>query len=116
MMTALAPTARIVNLGPLAAIPPGEGRTYRVGDVEVAVFRTRADTVFATQARCPHLAGPLADGLVGGGRVICPLHGYTFDLATGRPVGHACGALRTYPIAVGAAGDLLLTLAGEAAP
>ena len=51
-------------IGDLAQIPRGEGRTFAVGSRRVAVFHTGAG-VFATQADCPHLRGPLADGLTG---------------------------------------------------
>lgn len=112
--TAPAPARGVHNLGPASRIPPGEGRAFRIGPTAVAVFRTRAGELFATQARCPHRAGPLADGLVGGGTVVCPLHAYRFDLATGRPVGDACGALETYPVEVDPAGDVLIRLAGRA--
>ena len=33
---------------------------------------------------CLHVGGPLADGLVEGGCVVCPWHGWTYDLSTGR--------------------------------
>lgn len=79
------------DLGPIERIPPGEGRTFELGTVRVAVFRTRSGSVHATQATCPHRDGPLADGLVGDGCVVCPLHGYRYDLATGEPLGHSCG-------------------------
>ena len=84
------------DLGPVERIPPGEGQTFVVGGRQIAVFRTRDDEVFATQARCPHKSGLLADGVMGDGKVICPLHSYKFDLATGTPLGNSCGSLRTY--------------------
>ena len=85
------------DLGAIDRIPPGEGQTFLVAGREIAVFRTRgADAVYATQARCPHKAGLLADGIVGDGKVICPLHSYTFDLATGTALGNACRSLATY--------------------
>jgi nitrite reductase (NADH) small subunit len=101
---------RIYNLGPVDRIPVGEGRIFELGPATVAVFRTREARVFATQAWCPHKGGPLADGLLGAGQVICPLHGYTFDLATGAPVGNTCETLRTYRVAVSEVGDILLRL------
>ena len=91
--------ATCFDLGPLERIPLGEGRTFRVGDRDVAVFRTRTG-LFATAAACPHRAGRLADGLAGDGTVICPLHGFKFALATGFPIGNDCAALTTYRTAL----------------
>jgi nitrite reductase (NADH) small subunit len=85
------------DLGPIDRIPPGEGQTFLVEGREIAVFRSRtSDELFATQARCPHKQGLLADGIVGDGKVICPLHSYKFDLATGTPLGNSCRSLETY--------------------
>ena len=47
---------------------------------------------------------------MGGGKVICPLHAYRFDLATGQPAASDCDALRTYPVSVSEVGDILITL------
>ena len=96
------------NLGSIERIPLGEGRTFAVGRRTLAVFRLRGGALHATQAECPHQRGPLADGVLGGGRVVCPLHGFAFDLATGDAIGHACGALRTYDVSLNALGELLV--------
>jgi len=40
----------------------------------------------------------LADGIVGGGTVICPFHAYRFSLETGKPVGNDCEALQSYQV------------------
>jgi nitrite reductase (NADH) small subunit len=88
---------RIV-IGNVADVPPGEGRTYEVAGRQLAVFHTRSGMVYATQARCPHLGGPLADGLVGGTTVICPLHDRIFDLRTGDGPESGC-AITVYPVA-----------------
>ena len=99
------------DLGPIDRIPQGEGQTFVVAGREVAVFRTRgADTVYATQARCPHKAGLLADGIVGDGKVICPLHSYKFDLPTGAALGNGCHALTTYSAEVTGERRVLLWL------
>ena len=107
--------ARVVNAGPVDRIPLGEGRNFDVAGEEVAVFRTRAGDVYAVQATCPHRGGPLADGIVGGNRVVCPLHSYAFDLASGAPARDGCPALRTYRVTVSSAGEILLTVGGDAA-
>ena len=72
------------RLGPGRAVPPGEGRAYRVGDEQVAVFRLRDGTLRALGARCPHAGGPLADGQLDLAKVVCPLHARAFAFADGR--------------------------------
>lgn len=98
------------DLGPVDLIPRGEGRLFRIGADTVAVFRTRAEEVFASQPWCTHRQGPLADGIVAAGRVICPLHAYRFDLATGTALGHDCGNLATYAVGIGPDGHIHLRL------
>ncbi len=99
------------QLGSIDRIPLGEARVYQVEGRDVAVFRCRSGEVFATSAQCPHRGGPLADGLVGGHSVICPMHGFVFDLRTGEGAGRECGRLATHQVSVTAGGDLTLELA-----
>ena len=100
----------VYNLGSIERISPGEGRSFRIEGTTVAVFRTRKNEVFATQAICPHKGGPLADGIIGDGKVVCPLHAYKFQLATGAALGHTCGVLETYPVSVDEDGNVLLCM------
>ncbi|CAA9317352.1 MAG: Nitrite reductase [NAD(P)H] small subunit [uncultured Friedmanniella sp.] len=71
------------RLGPLAQIPPGEGRTFAVAGEQVAVFRLRSGRLHALSAVCPHRGGPIADGQLDERVVLCPLHLNAFELATG---------------------------------
>ena len=48
----------------------------------MALFR-RGGEVFAIGNACPHQGGSLCDGMVEGDIVICPLHGWEFDLRSG---------------------------------
>ena len=98
-----------VTLSPLTSIPEGEGRTFSVGNARLAVFRSRSGQVFATQADCPHRGGPLADGLLGGSTLICPLHAQKFDLATGAAWSGDC-SLKTYPVRLSASGQIMVEL------
>jgi nitrite reductase (NADH) small subunit len=88
----------VVNLGSVSKVPVGHGVCFVVGEEEVAVFRQRDGRIFAVQNRCPHRHGPLADGMIGRGQVICPLHSHTFDLQTGQGPAHEC--LKTYEISI----------------
>jgi nitrite reductase (NADH) small subunit len=98
-----------ITIAPLSAIPRGEGRTFEVAGERIAVFHTRTGEVFAVQAACPHKGGPLADGLVGGSTVICPLHSWKFDLGSGEPILGSC-KLRTYPVSVDSQNRIVLSL------
>jgi ferredoxin-nitrite reductase len=60
----------------------GACRLVTVNGAEVAVFR-RQDRIYAIQNRCPHEGAGLCGGAVDGEDVICPLHGYRFNLETG---------------------------------
>jgi nitrite reductase (NADH) small subunit len=98
-----------VTIGSLSAIPPGEGRAFQAGALRIAVFHTRAGEVYAVQAECPHRSGPLADGLVGGSTLICPLHSWKFDLASGQALMGECG-LKTYPARLDESGQIVVTV------
>jgi nitrite reductase (NADH) small subunit len=76
-----------------------------VGGRRVAVFHARDGRLYATQADCPHRGGPLADGLVGGGVLICPLHERRFDLTTGEAQDGDC-SLAVFAVTVRPDGGL----------
>ena len=98
-------------IGKLSQIPPGEGRNFTVagpeGELLLAVFHARDGRVFATQAACPHRGGPLADGLMDNGAVVCPLHDRTYDLHTGAGIGTEC-TIQVYPVRTEADGTIML--------
>lgn len=83
MADAVAPKPRTLNLGSVEKVPQGQGFCFIVDGREIAVFRQRDGKLFATQNRCPHKQGPLSEGIIGAGKVICPLHSHKFDLCTG---------------------------------
>jgi nitrite reductase (NADH) small subunit len=66
------------------------GRAY-------AVFSLDGELV-VTDGACPHKGGPLAEGLLRDGAVVCPWHWYTFDLATGQCRTASEVALRRHPV------------------
>ena len=72
-------------------IPPREGRAVLVGDREIALFNLgpstalgASDQFLATDNQCPHQGGPLCDGIVTGTSVVCPLHAWKVNLASGQ--------------------------------
>lgn len=96
-------------------IPDGDRKTYSVDGVEIGIFRV-GDQVYAWRNECPHQGGPVCQGKLlrsveerlddqrrslgihyvdGTLNIICPWHGYEFDVRTGRYAGGA--SLRLKP-------------------
>lgn len=91
-----------VRITPCENIPPREGRAVIVGDRELAVFNL-GDRFLATDNQCPHQGGPLCDGIVTGSSVVCPLHAWKVNLASGsveRPANAKDHCVATYPVRV----------------
>ena len=92
-----APPAGFVRVGMGEDVPHLEGRAVTVGGRRIAVFRTE-DGPRAIDAECPHMGGPLGDGLVAGGCVTCPLHGLRIDLVTGEAVAGGTGRVEVHEV------------------
>jgi nitrite reductase/ring-hydroxylating ferredoxin subunit/DMSO/TMAO reductase YedYZ heme-binding membrane subunit len=63
-------------------IPDTRARVLRLGDERVAVYRYDGK-VSAIGSVCQHQYGPLGEGKVVDGCVVCPWHGYEYHPATG---------------------------------
>jgi len=63
-------------------VPPGTGRAFLVAGREIALFH--ADGRFhALDNNCRHAGGPLGEGVLEGCVVVCPWHGWRYDVTTG---------------------------------
>jgi nitrite reductase/ring-hydroxylating ferredoxin subunit len=74
------------------------------GGLQVAVARLAGgDSGYvAFENRCPHAQGPIGEGKLSGGAIVCPWHFFRFDLATGKPPGmDSIMQLRRFPISIG---------------
>lgn len=81
-------------------IPRLGARVVRHGELDIAVFRTADDEVFALEDRCPHKGGPLSQGIVHGRKVACPMHGWNIELDSGCAVAPDHGCAREFPVRV----------------
>ena len=97
LTTAPVAVPRAHTVGRVDDVPPGEGRTFVVAGVQVAVFRLRDGSLHATQAACPHAGGPLADGQTDVDVLVCPLHQYAYRWSDGAATTGA-HAIRRYPV------------------
>jgi nitrite reductase (NADH) small subunit len=70
-----------------------------IDGVELVLGRD-GDRYFATQRRCVHRGGDLAEGIVSRGHLICPQHGWRFSTETGCHAEASELCLVTYPVRV----------------
>ena len=71
-----------VDVAETGDIPVGRARAVEVDGQPVTIIHTSAG-FFATDGRCPHRGGPLAEGDVIGDEIVCPWHLWGFDVRTG---------------------------------
>jgi nitrite reductase (NADH) small subunit len=90
-----------IRIADCSDIPPREGRAVTVGNREIAIFNL-GSRFLAIDNRCPHKGGPLADGIVSGATVVCPLHAWKMNLETGKGVSapSESSCVRTFPTRV----------------
>ena len=103
-----------VPLAAAADIPPGEVRVFETGYERIAVCNV--DGVFhAIQDLCTHDGGPLGEGTLDGGAILCPRHGALFDVRSGAVLrAPAAAPVDTYPLKV-EDGQILVELETEEA-
>jgi nitrite reductase (NADH) small subunit len=62
--------------------PEGDVAEFTIQGRPLCVARI-GGAVAVLDGTCPHEGGPLGEGIVEDGRVVCPWHGYAFDVHTG---------------------------------
>lgn len=81
-------------------LPQGAMRCFDLAGHAVLLCRTR-DGFHAVQNICTHAYARLDEGRLRGTRLICPLHGASFDVRDGRVLGAPANQpLRTYPVRI----------------
>jgi 3-phenylpropionate/trans-cinnamate dioxygenase ferredoxin component len=92
-----------VRIGVAADVPVGEGRVVEVSGRMLAVFNVDG-RYFATDNTCPHRGGPLGEGDVDGSVVVCPWHGWRWDVTTGANVNNPAVRVACFPVTVDGGG------------
>lgn len=66
----------------VADVPDGRGLCVKIAGIDVGLFRVDGE-IHAMENACPHNGDPLSEGLLDGAIVVCPAHGWEFDVRTG---------------------------------
>ena len=84
----------------MAEVPVGEVRVVQCGARSVAVSNIDG-TLYAIDNLCTHDNGPLGEGRLRNGRIVCPRHGAAFDARTGKVLTlPAVRSVHAYPVTV----------------
>jgi len=80
-------------------LPIGKSAIVLVGGQEIAVFNYKNE-YYAVANKCPHKGGPLGEGRVQEGIVICPNHEWRFELKTGNSMQNPEMKCRVFPVRI----------------
>ena len=86
---------RFVALEKLINLRDGYRRRVKIDQLDVLMVQEEGRLAII-QSQCPHRHHPLTDADIDANAIICPMHGYRFDLATGQPMEANCAALKVW--------------------
>ena len=95
-----------VKVAAASALPPGQVMEAEVNGNTYAVCNV-AGELRAFDGVCPHAGGPLGQGNIEDGRLICPWHAWEYDGLTGVNDYDESVKLASFPVKV-EAGDILI--------
>lgn len=85
-----------VLVGPINELPDRLGKTVRIAETEVAIFKLANGSIRAVENRCPHKGGVLAEGILSGDFVFCPMHDWKICLDDGIVQAPDKGCIKTF--------------------
>ena len=92
-------TGTQVKISNIQELPVGIGQVYRVNNEEIAVFRLSNGKVYAIENKSPHpKGGRLADGLVSGEYLFCPIHDWKISLIDGTVQAPDQGKVKSFQV------------------
>ena len=89
--------AFLCNVAELPA--EGAAKEFTVGNRTLCVARVNGELA-ALDNVCLHRGGPLGQGTIEGGKIICPWHGWAFDPKSGEAVHSAMAKVQTFRISI----------------
>jgi nitrite reductase (NADH) small subunit len=76
-----------------------EAKEFPCGDKMICVANVNG-TITAMDNVCLHRGGPLGQGVIEAGKVVCPWHGWEWDPVTGAAIHNPSAKVAVYPIEV----------------
>jgi 3-phenylpropionate/trans-cinnamate dioxygenase ferredoxin subunit len=75
---------RFTKVCKVSELRENQGKRFIINDVDIAVFKVNGE-IFVLNNICPHQhTSVIYDGFIEDGCVVCPAHGWMFNLITGK--------------------------------
>ena len=88
----------LTRIASVSQLPPaGEAREFTAGEKTICVANCEG-AISAMDNVCLHRGGPLGQGVVEDGKVICPWHGWQYDPKTGAAAHNPAAKVAMYPL------------------
>ncbi|UOR12136.1 nitrite reductase small subunit NirD [Halobacillus amylolyticus] len=81
-------------------LPEKLGRTVHVHGLELAIFKLVDGDIRVIENRCPHKGGVLAEGMISGEHVFCPMHDWKISVVDGKVQKPDIGCVQTFEVKV----------------
>ncbi len=91
--------AEFVAVAKVSEVPPGTAKVVVVLGHPVALFHVDG-AFYAVSNVCLHRGGPIGEGSLDGFVVTCPMHGWEYDVRTGKNLANPLARLRAYTVRV----------------
>jgi nitrite reductase (NADH) small subunit len=99
----------LTKIAPQSELPPAnEAKEFPCGDKPICIANV-SGTYSAMDNVCLHRGGPLGQGMIEGGRVVCPWHGWAWDVKTGAAEQDPRMKVAVYPLKI-ENGDVLIEI------
>lgn len=89
-----------VFVGKITDLPQSLGKTVTIGSKEIAIFKLENGEIRAIENRCPHKGGVLAEGIVSGEYVFCPMHDWKISVIDGKVQAPDTGCVQSFPVEI----------------
>jgi len=90
-----------IKLCKISEVKPGKAKSFKIDQQEIAIVNLNSE-FFALSNICPHQHTKIVNGtdaIIEAEKIICPMHGWTFEIKTGKPV-YGSGRLKTFEVLI----------------
>jgi len=106
------PGSRVPNFTKLTTqseLPPADkAKEFACGDKTICVANVNGEFT-AMDNVCLHRGGPLGQGMIAGNKVVCPWHGWEWNVKTGEATQNPSMKVAVYPLKI-ENGDLMIEI------